>query len=180
MNPAFPGIEAFLAPPRLETARLVLRFFEERDLDALAAMNADPETVRYLGEGKTFTRMESWRAIASMNGHWLLRGYGLFAVEEKSSGDTIGRVGFINPDGWPGFELGWTIARPRWGNGFATEAARVALDYGLGTLKRERIISLIRPANAASIRVAEHLGFRRDSEVEMNGMPALIYANVPA
>lgn len=177
---AYPGIAAIQSAPTLETARLKLRFFEERDLDELAAINADAQTVRYLGEGKTLTRAETWRGIATMAGHWLLKGYGMWAVELKSSGAMIGRVGFHNPDGWPGFELGWTIARPQWGNGYATEAALAARDYGLGTLGRKRIISLIRDANTASIRVAEHIGFRRDGEVELLGSRALVYANAPA
>jgi len=180
MTTPFPGLAAFLAPPRLETSRLLLRFFEERDLDAIAAINADAETVRFLGEGKTFTRAESWRGIAAMNGHWLLKGYGMWAVEEKATGAMIGRVGFYNPDGWPGFELGWTIARPRWGQGFATEAALAARDYGLDVLGRKRIISLIRHANARSIRVAERLGFKPDGEVELLGSGCLVYANAPA
>jgi RimJ/RimL family protein N-acetyltransferase len=176
----YPGLAAVQSAPVLETARLKLRFFQERDLDELAAINADPETVRFLGEGKTFTRAETWRGISSMAGHWLLKGYGMWAVELGSTGAMIGRVGFYNPDGWPGFELGWTIARPHWGNGYATEAARAARDYGLDKLGRKRIISLIRHANAASIRVAEHIGFRLDGEVELLGTNALVYANAPA
>ena len=176
----YPGLAAVQLAPALETQRLRLRFFQERDLDALAAINADPETVRYLGEGKTFTRAESWRGIAAMAGHWLLKGYGMWAVELKSNAAMIGRVGFYNPDGWPGFELGWTISRTHWGKGYATEAALVARDYGLTALGHKRIISLIRHANVASIRVAEHIDFKPDGEVELLGSRALVYANAPA
>ena len=82
--------------------------------------------------GKTFDRLETWRHMAFMVGHWQLRGYGPWAVEEKASGELVGRVGFLNPEGWPAFELGWTLARKFWGRGYATEAARRALDYGFG------------------------------------------------
>jgi RimJ/RimL family protein N-acetyltransferase len=177
---AYPGVAAIQAAPTLDTARLKLRFFQERDLDELAAITADAETVRYLGEGKTFTRAETWRAIAAMAGHWLLKGYGMWAVELKAGGAMVGRVGFYNPEGWPGFELGWTIARPQWGHGYATEAALAARDYGIATLGRKRIISLIRPANTRSIQVAERIGFRHDGDVELLGSPALVYANAPA
>jgi RimJ/RimL family protein N-acetyltransferase len=179
MNDAGRGL-AFVSRPALETPRLRLRLPEERDLDAFAAMYADGTTMRHIGEGKVLSRDETWRAIAGMLGHWALRGHGLWAVERRDGGEVIGRVGFIDPEGWPGFELGWLIARPHWSQGFATEAARAALAYGRTTLGRSRIISLIRPANAASIRVAEKIGFRIDGTVELRGAPALVYANAPA
>ena len=112
----------------LETERLIMRPFAETDLDAYAEMCADPEVMHFLG-GKTFTRMESWRHIAAQLGHWQLRSYGQWAVVRRDTGEFIGRVGFLNPEGWPGFELGWTLVRSAWGHGFATEAARRALDF---------------------------------------------------
>lgn len=173
----FPGAAALGSGDTHETARLRLRLFEERDLDAVAAMFADPEVMRHIGDGKTFTRGESWRSIASALGHWALRGYGLWAVELRSTGETIGRVGFIDPEGWPGFELGWIVARPHWGKGYATEAARFALDHAVGALGRKRVISLIRPSNAASIRVAGKLGMRLEGEIEFMGGPVLVHAH---
>jgi RimJ/RimL family protein N-acetyltransferase len=175
-NVAYPGLAALAEGVGLETPRLVLRQFEERDLEPLAAMYADEETMRHLGTGATFSRAETWRAIGSMLGHWLLRGYGMWAVVERNSGSMVGRVGFINPEGWPGFELGWVIERSRWGRGYAPEAAAVALKYAREALGKERVISLIRPANAASIRVAEKLGGRRDGVVQLFEQEALVYA----
>ena len=161
--------------PTLATERLRLRAFRNEDLDAYAAMCADPEVMRYLGTGVTLSRGESWRSIAGFLGHWHLRGYGMWALEEKASGTLVGRAGFLNPEGWPGFELGWTLGRAYWGRGYATEAARRALAYAFEVLEKPRVISLIRPANEPSIRVAERLGMRRAEEIELLGSAALVY-----
>ena len=173
----WPGAGIFASGSTLETERLRLRLPEERDLDAFAAMYADAVTMRHIGEGKVLTRAETWRSIAGQLGHWVLRGYGMWVAELRDTGEVIGRVGFLDPEGWPGFELGWLIARPHWSRGFATEGARAALAHALGTLARPRVISLIRPANAASVRVAEKLGMRLDGTVELLGSTALVYAN---
>ena len=110
----------------LETERLRLRMFRETDLDAYAAMSADPEVMRYLGAtGEPLTRREAWRQMAMFLGHWQLRGYGVWVVEERASGALVGRIGLFNPDGWPGLECIWTLARGAWGKGYATEGARV-------------------------------------------------------
>ena len=174
---SYPGLDALAGGLRLETPRLTLRQVVESDLDALAAMYADAETMRFMGTGVTANRQETWRAIASMLGHWLLRGYGMWAVEERSSGSMVGRVGFIDPEGWPGFELGWMIERSRRGRGYAPEAAAVALRYAHDVLRKERVISLIRPANAASIRVAEKIGQRHDGSLQLLEQEALVYAS---
>jgi len=152
-----------------------MRAFRVDDLDAYAAMCADPEVMRFLGTGVTLDRSEAWRSMAGFLGHWALRGYGMWALEEKQTGTLVGRSGFLNPEGWPGFELGWTLGRPSWGKGFATEAARRALDYAFEDLGRKRVISLIRPANTPSMRVAERLGMVRAGEVELLGGPAFVY-----
>ena len=159
----------------LHTERLTLRMLREEDLDPYAAMCADPEVMRHLGEGKTFTRPEAWREMALLIGHWQLRGYGMWAVEERASGSLVGRIGFFQPEGWPGFELGWMLGREHWGKGYAIEGARGALKYAFATLKRQHVISLIRPANAASIRVAERLGERLEGRRELFGHAVLIY-----
>jgi RimJ/RimL family protein N-acetyltransferase len=159
----------------LATDRLHLRAFREDDLDAYAAICADAEVMRYLGDGKTLDRAGAWRQIAMILGHWQLRGYGLWAVEERASRQLIGRVGFFNPDGWPGFELGWVLRRQSWGQGYATEGARRALAHAFGEMGRERVISLIYPANAASIRVAERLGETLDGRTNLFGHEVLVY-----
>ena len=160
----------------LETERLRLRMFREADLDAYAAMSADPEVMRYVGAtGQPLTRPEAWRQMAMFLGHWQLRGYGVWAVEERASGAFVGRIGLFNPDGWPGLECIWALARGAWGQGYATEGARRALDYAFTELDQARVISLIRPGNTASIRVAERLGERLERRTTLFGTDALVY-----
>lgn len=91
------------------------------------------------------------------------------------SGALVGRVGLPDPEGWPGLEVGWFVDRSRWGEGFATEAGRAALDYALSVVGAEHVISVIRPANAASIRVTEELDERYERTVEIKGVEAAIY-----
>ena len=162
--------------PVLETARLRLRRVEERDVDALAAMFGDPRYMRFMGDGKLVDRAAAWRAIAGALGHWALRGYGFFAVEEKAVGRFIGWSGVLNPEGWPGIEIAWGIAPDRWRQGFATEAATAVLRYAAGTLHLTRLVSLIHPENVASIRVAEKIGERFVSIIEFQGKEARLYA----
>jgi RimJ/RimL family protein N-acetyltransferase len=159
----------------LETERLRLRMFREEDLETYAGYCADAEVMQYLGEGTPLTRAEAWRQMAMIVGHWQLRGYGLWAVEERATGTLIGRIGFFNPEGWPGFEIGWMLGKEHWGKGYATEGARRALQYAFTDLKRERVISVIRPGNAASIRVAQRLGEQLEGRTELFGHDVLIY-----
>src|SRR5256714_9648392 len=159
----------------LETERLILRMFREEDLERYANICADSEVMRYLGDGKTLTRAEAWRQMAMILGHWQLRGYGIWAVEERESKDLVGRIGFFKPEGWPGFELGWVLGRKFWGKGYATEAARRALEFAFEEMGRDRVISLIRPDNLASVRVAERLGERLEGRTELFGAEALVY-----
>jgi RimJ/RimL family protein N-acetyltransferase len=161
--------------PTLETPRLLLRQFRQNDSDALAALHADPEVMKFLGDGRPKARAEMWLAMASYLGHWELRGYGLWAVEEKATGKFVGRIGLLNPEGWPGLEVAWTLARDRWGNGFATEGAKAALEYAFSVLKLEHVISLIHPDNAASIRVAMRIGEKLEGQAELFGAMRSVY-----
>lgn len=159
---------------QLETERLLLRQWRLDDFETYEKMCADEEIMRYIG-GKTFSRIEAWRHMAYHVGHWDLLGYGHFAVEEKASGKFAGRIGFLNPAGWPGFEIGWTLAREFWGKGYAIEGARRALAYAFKELDKPHVISLIHPDNKASIRVAERLGEKVEGQTEVLGIPVLIY-----
>jgi RimJ/RimL family protein N-acetyltransferase len=113
--------------------------------------------------------------MAFLVGHWQLRGYSHWAVEEKASGSLVGRLGFFNPAGWPGFELGWTLGRESWGKGYATEGARRALSYAFTEMNKDHVISLIHPDNRASIRVAERLGETLEGEAEILGIGVQVY-----
>ena len=149
--------------------------FREDDLDAYAAICNDAEVMRHLGDGKPLTRMEAWRQMAMILGHWQLRGYGLFALEEKATRTLVGRAGIFEPEGWPGFEVGWMLRRASWGKGYATEAARRVIRHAFTEMDRDHLISLIRPANAPSIRVAERLGERLEGRTDLFGHEALVY-----
>ncbi len=159
--------------PVLETERLRLRAFRLSDFEGYAAMCGDTEVTRYLMT--RFDREQAWRHLAFLVGHWVLRGFGMWAVEEKATVAFVGRIGFAEPEGWPGFELAWTLARPFWGRGYATEGARAALGHAFAVLQKDRVVSLIHPENQASIRVAERLGERLQGRVEVLGREHLVY-----
>lgn len=159
----------------IESERLIFRKWTNDDVGEYAAICADPQVMQYMG-GQTFNRMETWRHIAFMLGHHELRGYSHWAVEEKSSGKFIGRMGFLNPADYPGFEIGWTLARASWGQGFASEGARVLLDYAFDELGQEEVISLIHPENEASKNVSRKLGMKYKETVVVKGLEAEVFA----
>lgn len=162
--------------PILETERLRLRSLRANDFDDYAAMYADREVLRYLAGGpEPWDRGRSWRHMAMLMGLWQLGGVGIWAVEHRESGAFAGMIGFAAPDGWPGFELAWTLARRWWGHGYATEGARAALAYAFTTLAKDRIISLIHPENRASIRVAERIGESLQNRIDHLGRERLCY-----
>lgn len=159
---------------QLETDRLLLRMWRNEDFEPYAKMCEDEDIMRYIG-GKPLSRLEAWRHFAYLIGHWHLRGYGHWAVEEKATRKFIGRIGFLNPEGWPAFEIGWTLGKESWGKGYATEGAHRALQYAFNDLDKKHVISLIHPENRASIRVAERLGEKPEGTAEVLGIPVIIY-----
>ncbi|MBK8248507.1 MAG: GNAT family N-acetyltransferase [Gemmatimonadetes bacterium] len=163
------------AIPRLETPRLVLRPFGSDDLDDLATMLGDPAVMKFLGDGTLRDRADSWRQLTSIVGHWALRGFGLWALERREDGAFLGWAGHLQHEGWPGFELAYSLVPRHWGHGYAREAAATALGYAHEALHRDAVISIIRPDNARSIRVATALGAIRDRMVTFAGGEAAIY-----
>ncbi|MHC9510417.1 GNAT family N-acetyltransferase [Kangiella sp. M94] len=162
--------------PVLETERLILRHYKNADLPTYYEMMADPDITRYLFSGKPMSEHDAWRSMATMAGHWMLNGYGQWALEEKSSGQFVGRAGLIKPEGWPAIEAGWVLHKRAWGKGYATEAGRAVIGYGFETLNQERIISMIQPDNTPSIKVAERLGESFNKKITLFGIDALEYA----
>ena len=161
--------------PVLSTARLRLRPFKQTDLDDYAAICADAEVMRYIGAGGPVGRDVAWRHMALFLGEWALHGYGTWAVERRKDRRLIGRAGFLHPEGWPGCELAWTLARHAWGQGLGFEASRAALAYGRDHLGLGEVISLIRKDNLRSIALAERLGARQDGSTDLMGSHALLY-----
>jgi RimJ/RimL family protein N-acetyltransferase len=157
--------------PTLTTDRLTLRAWRDDDLDAYAAITADPEVMRFMGG--PLDRVDTWRQMAVFAGHWELRGYGLWVVER--AGELIGRVGLLKPEGWPGLEVGWLLGRHAWGHGYATEAARASVEYAWRELGAQELISLIAPDNTPSQRVAQRLGMRPGEDYDLRGTPVVIH-----
>jgi RimJ/RimL family protein N-acetyltransferase len=165
----------------VETPRLLLRPFEASDAQPMLEIHEDPEVARYLVGGPapvTITGLTvAWRNVAMMIGHWHLRGYGAWAVEERATREVVGRVGLWHPEGSPEIELGWVIRRSRWGRGFATEAADAALRWSWRNVPTNRIVSYIQPDNIPSIRVAEKIGQRLEHDELILGIQMHLYSS---
>jgi RimJ/RimL family protein N-acetyltransferase len=144
---------------RLETPRLILRPPRPEDLDGWTEMMLDEPTARFIGG--VMPRPVCWRQLMTMIGAWHSQGFAMFSVIEKASGRWVGRVGPWQPDGWPGFEIGWAIVRECWGRGYAVEGAIAATNWAFDHIDRPTIIHSIAPQNLPSQRVAEKLGSRR-------------------
>jgi RimJ/RimL family protein N-acetyltransferase len=151
--------------PTLETERLILRPPIQADLDAWAACMGDEEAQRYIGGAQP--REVAWRAMATMVGGWSLLGFAMFSVLRKSDGLWIGRIGPWRPEGWPGCEVGWGLAREAWGRGYALEAASACMDWAFDHLGWTDVIHTIDPQNAASITLAHRLGSTRLREAAL-------------
>ena len=143
---------------RIETPRLILRPPRLEDFEAYAAFAADAEAARFIGGVQP--RNTAWRSFMAQAGAWHLQGISMFSVIAKSSGQWIGRVGPWMPDGWPGTEVGWGIARSQWRRGYAAEAAAAAIDWAFANLGWTEVIHIIDVDNVASAAVARKLGSR--------------------
>jgi RimJ/RimL family protein N-acetyltransferase len=150
--------------PERQTERLRLRGWQEADLAPFAALNADPEVMEFMAG--SLDREASDALVARIETGWAENEFGLWAVERRSDGRFIGFVGLSRPSFeahfTPAVEVGWRLARDAWGHGYATEAARVALDFGFERVGLEEIVSFTVPANTRSRRVMERLGMVRD------------------
>lgn len=160
--------------PTIETERLRLRAFEGGDLEAYAEMYADDLFVRYLG-GKTLTKAQAWENMALILGHWSLLGYGIWAIERPATGELVGRAGLLNLPGWPDVEICWALSPKFWGHGYATEAAKAAIDWAFREAGVHRLISLIHPENQRSAAVAVRLGERYRERVTFEAKPTNVY-----
>lgn len=166
----------------LTTPRLVLRHWRDDDLDAFAALNADPEVMRYIHDGRPLDRAETADRIDRYRRHWRENGYGLYAVTLRESGELIGFAGLavpvFLPEIMPAVEIGWRLSRPHWGQGLATEAARAVLDSVRAGTDLKRLVSIHIVGNDASARVMTKLGMRLDRETVQpdTGRPVRVYA----
>jgi ribosomal-protein-alanine N-acetyltransferase len=161
-----------------ETERLILRPLTREDLDAYAALNADPEVTKYLGSGRTRTRDETLAEIDYMLRMYDERGYSLWATVRKADGAFLGRCGLLNwqLDGREEVEVAYGLARAYWGFGYATEAANAARQWAFAFLDVERLISLVVPENEASKNVARKNGMRFERYSTLRGLRVEVYA----
>lgn len=166
-----------MAAPRIviETDRLVLREFVSADLAALSRVLCESETMRFYP--MTFDESAAKEWIARNQRRYAAEGHGLWAMDLKSTGEMIGDCGITlqDVDGEPLREIGYHLRRDMWGQGFATEAARACRDYGFTNLNAEFLISLVRPENLPSCRVAERNGMKVWKETARAGLRHLVY-----
>lgn len=165
----------------MKTERLLIREFVPEDLAALHAILSDPETMRYYPAPKSRAESEQW--IASNCERYETDGYGLWAVVDLETGEFLGDAGIVRQmvpsesgETLPEFEIGYHIRRDRWGEGLATEAADACRRFGFGSLDCTRLISLVRPENKPSARVAEKIGMAPERMVTMWGFEHTVYA----
>jgi RimJ/RimL family protein N-acetyltransferase len=166
--------------PVLETERLKLRAHRLDDFVHCAAMWADPVVTRYIG-GNPLSEEDAWTKFLRYAGHWVLLGFGYWAVEEKATGAFAGEIGFadykrnLEPSLGEMPEIGWVLALHAHGKGYATEAVRAAVNWADGRLAPSRTACIIHPENAASIRVAEKCGYRELHLTLYKGQPAIVF-----
>jgi ribosomal-protein-alanine N-acetyltransferase len=166
----------------IETERLLLRKPRVEDAAGLLEAFADPEAMRYIGDGSTTDLAGAEQAVERWLDRWEAWGIGMCVAERKEDGHVLGRVGFLrwDPQTWEvggsETEIGWGLAREHWGHGYATEAALALRDWALADQGLPRLISLIQHGNARSVRVAEKLGERRERDVTVRGFPTWLYA----
>jgi RimJ/RimL family protein N-acetyltransferase len=157
-------VPAPLAIPLMETERLILRPWRPEDLDAYAAMNADPQVRTFMFPGRPLTREESEHEIAQMVDQWQRLGFGHWAVELRETGELVGRTGAKRHDDWDldpeNTEVGWLYGRSAWGRGYATEGATAAVRFLLEDLRRPEVISIAHLSNLASHRVMRKAGLQ--------------------
>jgi RimJ/RimL family protein N-acetyltransferase len=166
----------------LETPRLLLRRWQDADLDGLAAVNAQPEVMRYIHDGRPLDRNATAERLAAYRRHWDEHGFGLYAVEVKETGGLAGFTGLavpaFLPEIMPAVEIGWRLGREHWGRGLATEAARAVVAHTRAGLGLRRLVSIHVVGNDASARVMVKLGMSLERETVQpdTGRQVRVYA----
>ena len=165
---------SYAIPLNLVTDRLFLRKPVEGDWEALTKYYSDEKCMKYT-RGRALADWEVWRSVATIIGHWEMRGYGPYTLVEKETQDVIGLSGLWYPLEWPSPEVMWGLARNEWGKGFAKEAAEAVLSMAATHVRDIHLISLISPANINSIRLAESLGAVYEKTIPFRDTEACVY-----
>jgi [ribosomal protein S5]-alanine N-acetyltransferase len=159
-----------------ETSRLRCRRWRADDAGALLAVYGDADAMRWVGDGQPLSRegCEEWLRVTASN--YRTRGYGMFALEERATGEVAGFVGLVHPGGQAEVEVKYALQRSRWGRGLATEAVRALLAYGSEAHGIRRVIATVAPANAASRRVLARAGMHEiEHRHDEDGTDTLVY-----
>lgn len=165
--------------PVLETDRLILRGHTKADLDDCATMWGDADVTRYIG-GRPFARDEVWARLLRYVGHWHEMDYGFWAITEKDTGRFVGELGFadfmrpMTPPLGDAPEMGWVLAPAGQGKGYATEAVSAALAWADARFASGRTVCIINPENAASLRVAQKVGYQEFARTDYHGETILL------
>ncbi|MBP2406916.1 GNAT family N-acetyltransferase [Streptomyces syringium] len=166
----------------IRTPRLMLRRWREDDLGPMADINADPEVMRWVGDGSVRDLEETAEDIEGWEEEWDDEGFGVFAVELLASGELAGCVGLSVPVSLPGLEhevqISWRLGRQFWGQGYASEGAQATLEFALQERGLDRVISVSRPGDDASQNVLRKLGMTREREITHPeyDIPLLVHA----
>jgi len=161
--------------PTFESQRLILRAFQPSDFEPMATFFADPLSAHY---GGPCGREEAWRKFAVYSGHWLLRGYGPWALEDKATGAYVGLAGLWFPEGWVEPEITWALVPGQHGKGFATEAALRALQAAYQHFGWTTAVSVVSTQNRASQAVAQRMGATLERDITYRHGQAHLYRHV--
>lgn len=177
-----PDLTSFRVAAPVETPRLLLRQWRSDDLDSFAAINAQPEVMRYINDGRTLDRVATAERLATYRRHWDEHGFGLYAVDLKETGELAGFTGLATPTFlpkiMPAVEIGWRFGRAYWGQGLATEAAQAVVAHTRAELGLRRLVSIHVVGNEASARVMVKLGMTLERETVQpdTGRKVRVYA----
>jgi ribosomal-protein-alanine N-acetyltransferase len=160
----------------LETERLLMRPIADDDFAPFAALYADPDVMRHIGLGIPLTTEQARDRLAYMVDHWRRHGFGMWSLRLKDDGTFIGRCGLRYLEDTPEIELGYTLHKAYWGQGFATESSRAVVRYAFEVLKLERLVAIAHPDNAPSVNVMRKVGMTFERTGEFYGSPCVLYA----
>ena len=155
-----------VSAPLLRSSRLVLRQWRDEDLVPFAAMGADPAVMEYFPE--LLTRERSDAMVGRIRAHFRREGFGLWALEAPGIAPFIGFTGLARPVFMPVVEIGWRLDRAFWGQGFATEAAMIVLDWAFHVRRLDAVVAFVVPSNLRSQRVMDRVGLARDPEADFD------------
>jgi RimJ/RimL family protein N-acetyltransferase len=164
----------------LETERLFIRPLRVEDAGETHCISSDPEVMRWIPTGPSDSLETTWRKLARYAEHQARHGFSLWAVIEKTSGRIVGDCGLFLVEGrGPDVELAYRFARDAWGKGYASEAARECVRYGLEDLGLARIIAITAPEHVASRRVMEKIGLIDRGTTRLYERDLVLYATPP-